>query len=165
MTLCICSFGGYGASISYSQSDSIDSSLSSSVNVDFSLSLARNDNLQVLIIQTGPVLKSSMSAGGGFSKSTGQQNDKSVSRTRGFSLSDGDEYDVFDVQVRTHLEVESVTPLDPNCFRINHTDFLGSTLQYLRVPYYERPQQVRPTCFGFFFALPYCDNHAGAQQK
>jgi hypothetical protein len=37
--------------------------------------------------------------GGGFVKSERFQQTKSVSRTRGFTLSDGDEYDVFDVQV------------------------------------------------------------------
>jgi hypothetical protein len=47
----------------------------------------------------GPHLKFTLIIGGGFSKSTSVENDKSVSRTRGFSLSDGDEYDVFDVQV------------------------------------------------------------------
>jgi hypothetical protein len=93
------SFGGYGASISYSESVSNDSSSTESFSVDFSATLSANIDIELLAFSIGPHLKFSITRGGGFSKSTSVENDKSVSRTRGFSLSDGDEYDVFDVQV------------------------------------------------------------------
>jgi hypothetical protein len=95
----LCSFGGYGASISYSESVSKDWSNSQSFSVDFSGTVSANIDIELLAFSIGPHLKFSITLGGGFSKSTSVENDKSISRTRGFSLSDGDEYDVFDVQV------------------------------------------------------------------
>jgi hypothetical protein len=98
---CICcSFGGSGASISYSESTSTETAQTSSFNVDFSVMASVNIDLELLLFSIGPHLIFNIGIGGGFSKSSSVENDKSVSRTRGFELADGEQYDVFDVQVR-----------------------------------------------------------------
>ncbi len=93
------SFGGYGASISYSESTSTDLSHSNSFNADFTATASLDLDIQLLMFSIGPHIKFKLTLGGGFSKTMSDQSGESVSRTRGFSLSDGDEYDVFDVQV------------------------------------------------------------------
>ncbi len=56
-------------------------------------------DLNLLLFSIGPVVKFGLTVGGGYSKSNSVERDQSVSRTRGFALSDPDEYDAFDVQV------------------------------------------------------------------
>ncbi len=67
--------------------------------MDFSASASITADMTLLLFKIGPHIKLGLTLGGGFTKSQSFQADKSVSRSRGFTLSDGDEYDVFDVQV------------------------------------------------------------------
>jgi hypothetical protein len=95
----LCSFGGYGAAISYSESTSTDSSHSDKSDVTYSVTGSADADFTLLMFSIGPHLKFKVTSTHGSSNSSSVQKNKSVSRTRGFSLSDGDEYDVFDVQV------------------------------------------------------------------
>ncbi len=77
----------------------MDTAHTEGFSVDFSASFSVDIDITLLFFSIGPHIKFNIGIGGGFSKSSSVENDKSVSRSRGFSLSDGDEYDVFDVQV------------------------------------------------------------------
>ncbi len=94
-----CSFGGYGASISYSESSSADSSSTTSLKREGSVMVTYNIDTHHLLVSTGPHVKLELHGGSTAGYTTGTQKSKSISRTRGFTLSDDDEYDAFDVQV------------------------------------------------------------------
>ncbi len=93
------SFGGYGASISYSETSSKEISRSDSESFEVSGSFSINIDIELLIFSIGPHLKFAVTIGGGYSETTKKQTTHTVSRKRGFTLSDPDEYDYFDVQV------------------------------------------------------------------
>ncbi len=101
--MCVCvffdSFGGYGASISYSESLQKDKFSSTADTTAFTIELGFSTDIQLLVFSIGPTL--SLSIGGSFTRSYTSTEDESSSKTRnrGFTLSDSDEYDVFDVEV------------------------------------------------------------------
>ena len=149
----------------------MDSSQSDSTSVDVSASASITADISLLVFSIGPQLKFAITLGGGLSTATTIQKDKSVSRTRGFTLSDGDEYDVFDVQVcgddiivivilfsQRYIVVLMITVIvdvivehmiildvSPSLYCANlfrTADPVGPTLQHLYVQHHEWPQQV-----------------------
>ena len=133
------SFGGYGASISYSEAISNDNSQSVTYSNDFSFAAGFNFELNALIFSIGPVIKVGVSVGGGFSKFSSVERDQSVSRTRGFTLSDPDEYDAFDVQVLNSARC-ICNMHDMKYSNVPGTS--GSSLRLFPVQHHWRTQQV-----------------------
>ncbi len=93
------SFGGYGASISYSDASAVETSKTVSSSVDFSVVANVNVGIKFAVFSIGPTINLGLNGGGGFTKGSSSNHGISKSRSRGFSLSDSDEYDSFDVQV------------------------------------------------------------------
>ncbi len=101
---CCFSFGGYGAEIAYSESLSTDTTHSDSWSIEVSVGVAFKADLELLFFSIGPTF--SFEVGVTTTDVVGESTEtsKSVSRSRGFALSDPEEYDVFDVEVCSVLE-------------------------------------------------------------
>ncbi len=99
-----CSFGGYGAEIAYSESLSTDKSHSDSWNVDITFGIGFKADISFKIFGIGSKLSLLIGLSGGVNVGGSTDTSTSVSRSRGFTLSDSDEYDVFDVEVCSVLE-------------------------------------------------------------
>lgn len=106
-SLLIGSFGGYGAQIAYSESLQKDSSHTDSWNVEITFGIGFKADIQLLFFSIGPKLSLELGVNGGVTIGGSTETSTSVSRSRGFTLSDPDEYDVFDVEVCTHVSWRS----------------------------------------------------------
>jgi hypothetical protein len=103
-----CSFGGYGAEIAYSESISTDKSHTDSWNVDITFGIGLKVDISFTVFGIGAKLSILIGVNGGVSVGGSTETSTSVSRSRGFTLSDSDEYDVFDVEVCTLMNDECV---------------------------------------------------------
>ena len=97
--LCVASFGGVGATISYSESleHATDNSESQSELNEFEAGL--NANVDVLITALGFTISAQIGYAGTRETSRSTTSSSSKARTRSFVLGDPDDGDYFDVQV------------------------------------------------------------------